>query len=195
MSFTFQFDSGSHEYVSIATGEAYPHITQMLQDTGYVDPRWYTDESRERGSAVHRTTADYDLGLIERNDLKLTDDPKYKGWLCAHVEAMDIIQPKFQSVEEPLVHSRHLYGGRPDRVGLIYGAVAIVEIKTGAPEKGHAVQLALQAILVAEEVKLPAESIVRYGLYLKGNGRFKFDEFKDTRKDFANALEVIKRCC
>lgn len=190
----FRFDAVAHEYIDIVTGAVYPHITGMLKAAGLVDDQWYTEASRDRGSGVHRLTADYDLGAITREDVVLVDSP-YKAWLLAHVQACDILQPDWTAIEEPLVHPTFQYGGRPDRVGTLYGARAIVEIKSGSPEPAHAVQLALQALLVAPEEGLPAETIQRYALYLKGNGRFTLQHFPDHRRDFARARDVIRQCC
>ncbi len=186
----FRFDSVNHEYVSMETGEAYPHITGLLKVAGLVDDRWYTAESRDRGSAVHRLTTDYDLGAFGREDVA-TINSKYKGWLAAHVKAMDMIRPQWRHIEEPFVHQTHLYGGRPDRVGLVYGAVSLMEIKSGDVEKSHPIQLALQAILVEPEVKLPAETLPRYGLYLKANGKWRVETFVN-RKDFDVARRIIR---
>ena len=192
--FAFRFDADDHAYVSIETGEIYPHITGLLKSAGLVDSRWYTDESRDRGHYVHTLTAQYDLGAIEREDLLRVDSP-YKGWLAAHCEAMSVIGPKWQSIEEPIVHAQYRFGGRPDRVGKVYGATAVVEIKSGDPEPAHCIQLALQCILVAPEVGLPPETIPRYGLYLKRTGKWVLQSFPDTRKDFAKARDILKRFC
>lgn len=189
----FRFDARSHEYLSPDTGEVYPHITGMLKAAGLVDDRWYTDASRERGSGVHKLTADYDRGFIPREEVPQVDSP-YKGWLQAHVAACDIVQPSWSSVEVALLHPEFRYGGRPDRAGLVYGARAVVEIKSGDPEPAHAIQLALQAMLLASVERLPAESIQRYAMYLKGNGRFKFHHFPNHR-DFAEARRIIRTCC
>src|SRR5574341_1863405 len=45
----FRFDALNHEYLSVATGEVFPHITGMLEQTGWIDDRWYTEESSDRG--------------------------------------------------------------------------------------------------------------------------------------------------
>lgn len=192
--FPFRFDAEQHQYLSIETGEVFPHITQMLEDCGLVDSRWYTDAARTRGSCVHRLTSDYDLGSIVREDLPQVNSI-YKGWLAAHVWITDKVKPRWLHVEEPRVHPQFRYGGRPDRVSHVYGALAVVEIKSGEPEDGHAIQLALQAILVAPELKLPAETIPRYALYLKGTGKGTLTAFPNTRRDFAKAREIIRRCC
>lgn len=185
----FAFDAGRHEYVNLATGAIIPHITGMLQEAGLIDDRWYTEESCERGSVVHRLTAEYDLGSIERPQEVIS---KYKGYLDAHVALMKIIRPKWQHIEEPIVSSRYRFGGRPDRVGLCYGAVCIVEVKTGVKDRVHGIQTALQAILAAEESGMPEGAIPRYVEYLKPDGKFTLEHQTDLR-DFDEAIRVIRR--
>lgn len=187
----FSFDNNRHEYIDVDAGEILPHITGMLKRTGWSDDRFYTDASRDRGTAVHRLTADYDLGSIE-NLADLTSN--YKGWLLAHVKMSSIIRPTWTSIEEARVHHRYRYGGRPDRVGFIYGALAVPDVKSGPAERGHQIQTALQAILVAPETNLPPEAIQRYGWYLKGNGKYKLEHFVD-RRDFDEAYRIIRECC
>lgn len=189
---TFRFDSNEHVYLNPDTGQEYPHITGMLVEAGYVNPRWFTEESRERGSAVHRMTADYDLGALEPTD-EVVANSAYKGWLLAHVKAVQMIRPTFEHIEEPRV-SRYGFGGRPDRDGLVYGAVSVVEIKSGGYEAAHPIQMALQAILVGEERNLPPEGIQRYCLYLKKNGKSKLEHFIAGR-DFDEAYRLIRRFC
>lgn len=191
----FRFDAGRHEYLDITTGEVLPHITGMLKQAGLVDDRWFTEASRERGSGVHRLTADYDLGGIEHEDLPKVDSP-YKAWLLAHVKWTQMVRPSWQIVEMPYVHPTFRYGGRPDRGGTLYHSLSLVEIKSGAREDiPHGVQLALQAMLVADEFHLTPETIRRYALYLQGNGRFVFEEFTNRTRDFGIARDVIRQCC
>lgn len=186
----FRFDAGRHAYVALDAGEELPHITGMLQATGWIDDRWYTEESSARGTAVHALTAAFDLGALD----PVACTSGYKGYLLGHVKAMSIVRPEWRHVEEPLVHPFHRFGGRPDRVGTIYGALGVLEGKSGDPEKSHQVQTALQAILIAPELGLAPAALVRYALYWKPNGRFKLEEHV-RRQDFDEAWRVIKRCC
>lgn len=188
----FAFDANRHEYVDTALGEVLPHITGLLDAGGLIDDRWYTEESCERGAQVHRLTADFDLGAIV--DPKSVTS-KYKGWLQAHVKAMKIVLPTWAHVEEPLVSSRYRFGGRPDRVGLAYGAQSVLEVKSGLKDaRAHGVQLALQAILVADELRLKPEQLQRWALYLKPSGKFKLEPFENLN-DFAEAYGLIRKFC
>jgi hypothetical protein len=200
----FAFDANRHEYIDTDRGEILPHITGMLEQTGWKDGRWYTQQSRDRGTAVHRLTADYDLGAVEDIN-EVTSD--YKGWLFGHVKGVKLVRPVWRSIEEALIHPVYRYGGRPDRVAEVYGAVSVIDIKSGAPGKDHPIQTALQAILVGHELNLPPESIQRYCWYLGQKtlrnrvtkeretvGTFKQEPYTDKR-DFDEAYRIIRVCC
>lgn len=189
----FRFDAEAHEYIDLATGAVLPHITSMLQRSGIVDAGWYTDASRERGTAVHRLTADYDLGALDPAKCISA----YRGYLLAHHAAMTILKGQglvLHAIEEPLVHPTYRYGGRPDRIVSMAGRLGVLELKSGGPERGHQVQTSLQAILACVEARLPAESLGRWCLYLKESGKFKLEEHR-RREDFVEAHRIIRTCC
>ncbi len=185
----FRFDAAVHEYINPATGEVYPHITGMLATTGWIDDGWYTEESSERGTAVHRLTADYDLGALD----VVSCTSRFRNYLLAHITAVRAVQVKMLAVEEPLVHSRFHFGGRPDRDALVVGARAVWEIKSGVIERSHAIQTALQAILIADEAGLPDKSVLRFCCYVNSKGKFKLEEHR-ADSDFIEAYRVIARC-
>ncbi len=203
----FRFDEAAHEYLDLATGDIFPSVTQMLTRTGHVDGAdFFTDESRERGSAVHELTAAYDLGALG-TEADVMADPSIgedrgglargvgiRGYLLAHVKAMSIMRATVLEVEVPKVHPVLRFGGRPDRVLIAWGARAVLDGKSGAPAKYHRLQLALQAILDSTDALLPPESIVRYSLYWKKDGKFSLVEHRD-RHDFDIAREIIQTCC
>jgi hypothetical protein len=184
----FRFDEATHTYVDLG-GVVLPHITGLLQLAGWVDETFFTAESCERGQAVHALTADYDLGALD----PATCVSRYRGWLLGHVKAMSIVRPTFAHVEVPAVHPTLMFGGRPDRVATdFYGSAAVVEIKSGPPTKGHLIQTALQAILVAPELNLPAEHVLRFAEYATRNGRAKVERH-ERRADFDEAYRILKR--
>lgn len=186
----FRFDAAEHEYIDTLTGQVLPHITGLLQQSGLIDDTWYTEESCERGQMVHRLTADYDLGALNPT----TCVSRYRGYLMAYVGAKGLLRPEILAVEEPMVHPVFRFGGRPDRIVRIDGARGVLEIKSGAKERVHGVQTALQAILDAEDAHLPERALVRYGVYVKPTGRFQVEEFTDKR-DFDQAHDLIRRFC
>lgn len=187
----FRFHPGAHEYVELETGQILPHITGMLRDAGLVDDLWFTEESSLRGQGVHKLTADYDLGALALEGCV----SRHRPYLLAHAAAMAILRPEILAVEEPLVHPTYRYGGRPDRIVRIGGAMAVLEIKTtDAAAASHRVQTALQAVLAAAQYDLPPEHWRRYVLYLKPSGKFRLLEHEE-RVDLTRARDIIQRTC
>lgn len=185
----FRFDQRQHRYLDPVNGKEFPHITGMLERAGWIDDRWYTEESSARGHAVHRLTADYDLGAI---DVATVVDGR-RGYLLGHAKAMAILRPEILAVEEPFVHPELRFGGRPDRELKVDQLLGVLEHKSGGEEESHQIQTALQAILVAPKYGIPPEMIARWALYLKDNGKFRLIEHR-RRSDFDEARRIIRLC-
>lgn len=184
----FRFDFEEHVYY--VNDRRVPNVTSMLQQTGHVDPRYYTDEARERGRMVHALTAAIDLKSI---DLARLVSP-YRGYALAHAGAMARLKPTMIAIEVPVVHPGYRFGTRPDRVLKVYGARGVLDEKSGHKEKWHAIQTALQAIGVAWKFGIRPELLQRFTLYLHNDGHFK-NEMHTKRRDYDEAYEIIRECC
>lgn len=188
----FRFDDETHTYFDLDTGEVLPHITGMLLRCGEVDDRWFTEESCVRGTAVHKLTADYDLGAIADPRAVVS---RYGGYLQAWAGAVRALgSPRWEAIEEPIAHSILRYAGRPDRDGYTFDARAVTEVKSGERHASHCIQTALQAILLSPKTKIPPHHYARYCVYVKANGRFQVDEHTN-RHDFDRAYAIIGECC
>lgn len=194
-----RFDHERHEYIDVRTGEVLPNITSMLQRTKdergkpWVDTRWFTDESRWRGTEVHRLTLDLDLDAITLDDI-----PKrhpQRGYLEAYAAAMATLPHEWHHLEEPLIHPVLRFGGTPDRGGLVYKLRSVFEVKTGDFHKSHPIQTALQAILASRcwFDNMPPHTIGRFVVYISSNGRFKVEEHVD-HADIRRAQKVLRDC-
>lgn len=186
----FRFDALAHEYIDMATRRVFPHITGMLMRTGWIDDTWFTEESSARGTAVHRLTADYDLGALDVASCV----SRHRGYLLGHVRAMEILRPEIVDVEVPIVHPVYRFGGRPDRIVIVDGRRGVLEVKSALPAKSHAIQTALQAVLASTDAHLPPELLMRLCLYLRPNGKFSLIEHTN-RGDFDQAWKIIHECC
>ncbi len=188
-SFRFSQEDG-HIYTCMTTGEEIVHITQLLELDGLSDPRWYTEACRVRGSAVHALTTSFDLGAL---DVETCVSP-YRSYLLGHVKVMSMLRPEWLHIETPFMHARPKFCGRPDRVAKLFGAWSVLEIKSGDPEPSHGPQLALQSMLVAPILGLPARSIQRYAEYLRPNGKGRIEQFPNPA-DFDRADNILARFC
>ena len=185
----FRFREVDHAYI-LEDGRQLPSITQMLKRCGYIDDRFHTEDASQRGTTVHRLCADFDLGALDPNGCTTI----YTGYLRAYVTAVNILRPTWTHIEEPMISQDGRWAGTPDRVGRLSGVACVLDIKSGGAEPWHPVQLALQAILVAPETHLPPETIARFGLLLKANGRFMLEQY-DNRRDFQVARDILRQCC
>lgn len=192
--FFFRFDTVEHEYYD-AAGQLRPHITGMLERSGWIDSRWYTEESSERGRDVHKLTADFDLGGLNVATCKSAR----RGWLLAYVEVAKRIKAEWSDVEVPRMHPAELWGGRPDRVGKAFRLQTVLEVKSGAKEKAHRIQTALQAKLVAGSGGiLPARMWQRLALYIDEAGGYRLwdhaepDNGMTLKKDFDEADRIVR---
>ena len=183
----FRFDAELHRYTLLDGGAEVPHITGLLVSAGIVDPQFYTEESRIRGTAVHDLTRDYDLGALPVDGCKSV----YKPYLLAHAAAMGMLKPEILAIESPAVHPVYRFGGRSDRVLKLSGLRGVWEIKSGAREASHAIQTALQAMLDSVECGIPAEHLGRWCCYVKANGKFSV-EVHDSKSDFDVAREILR---
>lgn len=187
-SLPFRFDSERHIYTANDTGERLPSITQLIKAAGLIDDRWYTDSSASRGTSVHQLTAAFDLDALTLEDVK---GSPLEGFLKAHVELMGIMRPAWYHVEQAAAHATLRYAGCPDRVGEIYGARAVHEIKTGPPANWHQIQTALQAILVADELQRPAREVERFTEYITASGTYRVEQHSNKR-DFDEAYRIVR---
>ncbi len=182
----FRFEPIEHRY-TLLDGTELPHITGLLEWSGLVNPQFYTEESRIRGTAVHDLCAAYDHQALTLDGCR----SDYKPYLLAHAAAMAMLKPEVIAVEMPMVHPTHLYGGRLDRVFRLSGLRGVWETKSGAREKSHQVQTALQAMLDSVECGIPPENLGRWCCYLKPNGKFSV-EVHDNKQDFSEARRILR---
>lgn len=185
----FRFDAEGHRY--FLDGDEIPSLSSLLKQDGVVDTTYMTEEGRDRGTAVHSLCTTMDLGA------ELPPPPMvepYRGYMAAYQELLEVLRPEWECIEEAEVSRRWRFGCRPDRVGLVYGLPAIVELKTGGKEPWHALQLALQAIAVSERTLLPPDRYQRIVIYLSDTGRYSVEIPKSPR-DYDAARALLRRHC
>jgi len=103
----------------------FPSVTEILSP--YIDSQWFTDESRERGEAVHAAAAAYLQGLFVP-PLK----PEWKGYFESFKKWSDIIDEVILT-EERLTDTAMGFTGQPDMIIRIKGdtGYSLPDIKTG----------------------------------------------------------------
>jgi hypothetical protein len=157
------YDPLDHSYY--IDGRRVVSVTQALKLSGRIDDRWFTDAGRERGLHVHACCEAIDRrATLPLTPVSLGDEAS--GYIEAYRAFLIDHRPRWTHIEKGFFHVDDDYGGRPDRVGVVRGYRATVEIKTGSEADWHGLQLA------GYQGLNPAGA--RHVLYLKSNGRFKF---------------------
>jgi hypothetical protein len=159
-----------------------PSVTEILQDVALIDPTWFTDDARDRGSAVHLAAEYYDQGVLDYQSL----DPRIEPYVRAYIafrQAHPLEEGEW--IEVPMMDPCKLYAGTADRIvrSRPPQLPKIRDLKTGPYAPSHKWQMAAYANMFED----PA-SFLREGLYLRPNGTYKIREF--PQEEFPTDLNV-----
>ena len=145
-------------------------VTQLLAAEGFIDTKWFDEYSATRGTFVHRACELSDRGELEEAELDPVLVPYVSAW------QKFIRESKFQIIEMEtrLESETRQFSGKPDRIGILNGCPAIIDLKSGAIQKWTALQLAGYEILKGSPHK-------RFGVQLTDEATYKLTEFKDRQ--------------
>ena len=155
-----------------------PHVTAILARAGLIETAWFTEEARDRGSALHAATHYLDEGDLDWS----TVDPSVLPRLRQYQHFLDEVKPEILSIEEPVVNEIFLYQGRLDRCVRIGGREGVLDIK-------GPYQAAWQAVQVAMYARCFDRPLCRWTLHLSDE-RYQLIEHKE-RGDWSVALAAI----
>lgn len=131
-----------------------PHVTRILQEVGLIDTTWFTDEGRDRGSALHLATEYLDRGELD----EATVDPLIVSRLAAYRRFIEEVKPEILSIEEHVEYPGS-YQGTLDRRVIMDGREGVIDIKAGGAAPWHSLQLAAYALCFDRP-------LARWNLYL-----------------------------
>ena len=163
------YDPIKHEY----DGGRSPSVTTVLKAAGYIDDRWFSEEARERGSAVHTLCERYANG--ERFDAK--------GRELASLEYVNAFAAWMRDTRayaittECIIHNNlngRPYAGRFDLLAEIEGKRRLIDLKTGAKAKWHKIQISAYALSKFDD-ESPVDPDQCACLYLRADGSYKDD--------------------
>lgn len=151
------------------TGEAFWSISQVLtllyDQVPAASPA--LDAAQTRGTDVHAICALLLAASVARGAPPVIPDA-YAGYAASYAAWMARATPTPLLIETPAVCADRYrpYAGTPDALVLAAGKRTLVELKTGAPQPWHAVQVQAQWHLVGYERATQARL-----LYLDADGR------------------------
>lgn len=154
-------------------------VSTILATHGFSpDPQWFKDEHRDRGQAVHW------IGEQVFRDKPAVCAPSLAGYAQALTDAKEHLGFQAVAIEERMVLDKitgrpDLIGYMPKKVGDIPFGPAIIDIKSGDPYPGHAIQLSLYEELAEKNgirERLPEKyrdlPFWRIGLYVNPDGTY-----------------------
>lgn len=160
------FDRATHTYWM--DGQQVPGNTSILEENGFVDTEWFTDEGRIRGTRCHMLTQFLDEGDYDPREAE-------RFGLTGYVESWRKAKARhgFQilAVERVLFHKLFRFGTIIDRLLLWDGYETIGELKTGPAELSHPYQTAGQLLACESALGRYAKGLRRRGcFYLHKDG-------------------------
>jgi len=169
------FNSERHEYM--VDGILRPSVTEIIRAAGLMgDTEWFTEASRLRGQAVHMACEFLDVDDLDWD----TVAPQHVGYVQAweRFKEETMFQPEL--IEHRVFNEALGYCGTLDRTGKIGQAKILLDIKTGAPERWHGVQLAAYVACLEKPL-----SFRRMTVHLRADGTYSITEYSP-----AQALEL-----
>lgn len=149
--------NSDHEY--FWHGRRVPGVTSVLTAEGFIDSRWFTEESRHRGTYVHAACQ-----FMLEDDLAWSEiEPAYLPWIESFAKWRDAVRPEVIALETMVRNPVYGYAGTPDWVLLINGDRWLIDGKTGAV----APWVGLQTAAYAECLDFPVR---RAALKLRADG-------------------------
>lgn len=156
------FNPEKHEYRY--DGRIVPGVTQLLKWAGLIDDSWFSDWHGERGRLIHLACQYYDEGSLDMDSVH----PEIAGYLESYIKWREAGEHIIiMSIEERVFNEAYWYAGTLDRrVGIDF-IPSIIDIKSGAYQRWHGLQLAGYQYAKPFQTNLFCD---RYSLYLDGSG-------------------------
>ena len=163
MSNLITFDEAKHEYRRVDSGLLVPSVTGIIKNAGIINTDWIDDYYLERGKWVHLACEYYDLGCLDHN----TVDDAISGFVQSYINFRQaspnvLIYP--DGIEKIVYNPTWNYVGTVDRICMVNGLDAIIDLKSGSPARWHGLQLSGYSLALGGGYR-------RYGLYLHKDGK------------------------
>jgi hypothetical protein len=179
------FDEAAHRYS--VNGITVPGVTSVIEaclDQFSGVPLDNLEYARERGQHVHYATALYDMDDLDIETVDIEIYPYLEAWIKFRGDTGFVPT----AVEEQVFHKRHFYAGTLDRIGDLFGDLALLDIKSGAlmPSVGPQTSAYMEAYNHRNATKIKK----RWVCQLNGDGTYRLKELKD-REDFSVFLSTL----
>ena len=186
-----EFDPEKHEYR--LDGFVVPSVTQVLKELGLINARWYTEESRQRGNAVHAACHYLDDEELDYGSL----DPIVVPYVRAYEKYKLEREFEPQMIEAHVFDPVYKYAGTLDRTGEDKDGPILLDLKTGAVNWVTGLQTAGYDRCIPWPIYAGGKTRCRrrIAVQLNNDGNYKIHEFKDRTDDglFLSALALATK--
>ena len=180
----FEYDPDEHIYR--IDGNVVENPTTVFKSLGLIDLTHATEQGKNLGTAVHRATH-----FMDENDLEITEcDSRLRPYVEAWCKFKDEMRFVPHLIEKQCYSLTYRFGCTPDRYGFLAESTpAVVEIKTTEPQDYVDLQLAAQALALAEYkpvaslAGLEAADLIRLCVWIRKDGTYKVIECRDYTHD------------
>ena len=157
-----EFNHANHEYR--LGGRVLPSVTEILADNGFINPTWYTEEGRTRGTDVHALCQFFDEGDYDPKEAE-------RLGLAGYVESWNKLKTRLQlevlDIEKRMADPVNLFAGTADRLVRQRARRWILDFKSGGKEGWHRYQLGgYEQLYQANGLA----GVLRGSVYLKADG-------------------------
>lgn len=157
-------------YVDTQSAEEYVRVSDVLREFGLTDSRFYDEDSRTRGHAVHLAIKLIEKGTLDEESL----DPIIVPWVEGYRKFKAELSFKAQYFEQAVCNRLWRFAGTLDLMGTIAGSPVLIDVKTGAAPKSAALQTGAYLTCLDD-----AHGVKRYVLELRNDATYRLVRFDD----------------
>lgn len=161
-------DKVTHTYT--VDGVVKPSVTQILDDLGFIDKEYYTEEGRNIGTAVHVCCEWLDKGIPFDWDAL---DQRVAGRVRAYIRFKEETGFVPDLIEHMVYNPELDHAGSLDRTGKLNAKRVTIDFKSGQEEAWHKFQGWAYDLCPGVQTGKP------FGLYLRKNTTFNLIPFDD----------------
>lgn len=179
--------------VTVAEREALyarlPRVTTVLAEARLVETRWFTQEARDLGSALHAAIQLWLEGALDEESVDERIRPNLESFKRFWVRE----KPELLACERPVWDDLLGYVGTFDLLIRWRGRLLVIDVKRGSYATWHPIQLVAYALGLSRELKEPVRVA---NLYPTGQAKLHEHPPADVlraRHDWIAALRMYHR--
>lgn len=190
------FDEAAHEYR--VGGRRLPSVTEIIRTVkGLIDDRWFNEEARARGTALHAAIHYHNEDALDLDTL----DPRVRPYFMAYLKFVGETGFEPLHCEEHMAHPEYHYAGTFDCIGILNGAAGLPDFKSGGWSPWMDLQLAAYeelALANIEKTALAARDfpLQKFVVELRADATYRLHPMKLNRDHargyFLSALHLHK---